>query len=59
NYTNAFSGNNEVNSKTNIGAKRFRSRNKTWNFFEHKKKKTSKQKKVKRFRKDNATCFHF
>lgn len=58
-YSNSFQGNSEVNPKNKIGTKKMHTRNRTWSFFNIKKKKAIKRKKIKRLRKDNATCFHF
>jgi len=59
NYTNTFSGNNEVNSKNTIGTKKFRSKKWTHSFFNFKKKKSAKKRRVRRLRRDNTTCYHF
>ncbi len=59
NHNTAFKGNKELNSGAGVGTKKIRSRNHTWSFFDHKKKKSSKRKKIKWFRKDNTRCFHF
>lgn len=59
NYGNTFSGNNELNSKNTIGTKKFRSKKWTHSFFNFKKKKGAKKRKVRRLRRDNTTCYHF
>lgn len=59
NYTNTFSGNSDLNSKNTIGTKKFRSKKWTHSFFNFKKKKGAKKRKVRRLRRDNTTCYHF
>jgi len=59
NYSNAFNGNNDLNSKNKNGTKKFRSKKRTFNFLNFKKKNGAKRCKVRRLRRDNITCFHF
>jgi hypothetical protein len=59
NYTNTFSRNNELNSKNTIGTKKFRSKRWGHSFFNFKKKKGAKKRKVRRLGRDNTTCYHF
>ena len=59
NYTNSFNGNNELNSKNTNSTKKFRSKKWAHSFFNLKKKKGAKKRKVRRLRRDNTTCFHF
>lgn len=59
NYTNTFSGNSDLNSKKTIATKKFRSKGWRHSFFNLKKKKGAKKRKVRRLRRDNTTCYHF
>lgn len=59
NYSNTFSGSNDLNSKNTIGTKKFRSKKWTHSFLNFKKKKGAKKRKVRRLRRDNTTCYHF
>ncbi len=59
NYTNTFSGNSNVNSKTTIFTKKSNSIKRRHSFFNFKKKKSSKRRKVRRLRRDNTSCYHF
>ncbi len=59
NYSNTFSGNNELTSKNSGGTKKFRSRKWAHSIFNLKKKEGAKKRKVRRLRRDNTTCYHF
>ncbi len=59
NYTSTFSGNNDLSSKNNVATKKFRSKKWPHSFFNFKKKKGAKKRKVRRLRRDNTTCYHF
>ncbi|MBL7913340.1 MAG: hypothetical protein JNJ41_19915 [Bacteroidia bacterium] len=59
NYSNTFSGKNELTSKNTSGTKKFRSRKWAHSFFNLKKKKGAKKRKARRLRRDNTTCYHF
>ncbi|MDP1800717.1 MAG: hypothetical protein Q8L81_05165 [Bacteroidota bacterium] len=59
NYSNTFSGKNEINSKNSVGTKKFRSKKWNHSFFNFKKKKGAKKRGVRRLRRDNTTCYHF
>ena len=49
----------ELNSNNKTSTKKFRSAKWRNSFFNFKKKKSSKRKKVRRLRRDNASCYHF
>jgi len=59
NFANSLAGGSDLNSKTTICTKRLRSAKWKHGFFNFKKKKSSKKRKVRRLRRDNASCYHF
>lgn len=59
NYSNTFSGKNDLNSKDKVGTKKFRSRRWPHSFFNLKRRKGVKKRGVRRLRRDNTTCYHF
>lgn len=59
NYMNTFSGNSDLNSNNKTSDKKFHSLKRMHSFFNFKKKKSSKRRKVRRLRRDNTSCYHF
>ncbi|MBA2613993.1 MAG: hypothetical protein H0U95_18665 [Bacteroidetes bacterium] len=59
NFHNSFVGGSDINSNNKEVTKKFRSKKWTRSFFNFKKKKSSKRKKLRRLSRDNTTCFHF
>ncbi|MBA3680206.1 MAG: hypothetical protein H0W73_03325 [Bacteroidetes bacterium] len=59
NFHNSFVAGSDLKSNSKAKTKKFRSGKWVHSFFNFKKKKSSKRRKVRRLRRDNAACFHF